>query len=836
MIKIISILWMVCLTSFSYAFTDFPIGDELRGEEYRDKARPCGTDDICRLNAFFDIGGYTLLDSLLTDKLRGKFVSGLDFDDVCGIYSNNKMYMELNDCLTKWKTFQLLRFQEYEEFFNEVKEEEGYEKHIGNTFTRMAYVGHRVTWINYAKDFVKINYYEGLQALEYNDFKLAIEYFDKGIDFVEKYHGERRFGPLYAEMARLAGISAIYAKNSALAQKYQQKINSVKDIDNKVSDYEAFYLLKNASIDFLIAEQGYDEARYLNQFQVSKSVNIDYFDMVWGITKIALGNGIQAIDGLITASGSINFDRDLNTLPLFYKKAKLLLVFNKQQEAKDIYLQLQNAPALKQHKTLEYLVYNDLALIEKAEGNTEMAIRYFKTAIEHIESQRKIVNTDIGKITFMGDKQEVYWNFISYLIALNQVELAFEYVERSRSRALVDMLANKKAFKKLSKELNNDLTNQSDIALVHSGYSSSQDSRAFKRKNTHSLKDINTILGTEKESIVSVSTVNLPEVQSLLSGNESILEYYQYKSELLAFVVDNKGIKVAKLKPVSSALVNEFSKVIKNNNTERFTQISSSLYNALVEPIDEHLKARILLVPHGELHGVPFYALNKKGQFMIDNYELSIIPSASAITYLDKTNKATSSVIAFGDPNSDRDVPKLANAKLEAHKVSNLFASNLVLTENKATEASFKEYANQFGVIHYAGHALYNEQMPLKSSLLMAKSGVDDGELTLSEIYDLDISAELVVLSACETSLGYITAGDESIGLNRGFLTAGAKGVVSSLWKVSDKETAQLMELFYQNYKNEQPSKSLRNAALHMKNTLGLSPFFWASFQFTGRT
>ena len=128
---------------------------------------------------------------------------------------------------------------------------------------------------------------------------------------------------------------------------------------------------------------------------------------------------------------------------------------------------------------------------------------------------------------------------------------------------------------------------------------------------------------------------------------------------------------------------------------------------------------------------------------------------------------------------------------------------------------------------------MFNPDAPLQSRLFLAADAANDGMLTVPEIYDLNLDANLVVLSACETGLGDISAGDDLVGLNRGFLFAGANGIVSSLWQVPDEATSYLMSRFYTYLQSEAPSSALA-AAQQDTRALYPHPFYWAAFQLTG--
>ena len=145
-----------------------------------------------------------------------------------------------------------------------------------------------------------------------------------------------------------------------------------------------------------------------------------------------------------------------------------------------------------------------------------------------------------------------------------------------------------------------------------------------------------------------------------------------------------------------------------------------------------------------------------------------------------------------------------------------------------------KKIGKHFRCVHFATHGTFNPEKPLQSGLMLASDSKNDGILTVGELYDLNLNADLVTLSACETGLGKVANGDDVVGFTRGFLYAGTNSIVSSLWKVDDKATAILMQQFYTALKNNDKRSALRMAQLKVKNSYNPHPYFWAAFQLTG--
>ena len=158
---------------------------------------------------------------------------------------------------------------------------------------------------------------------------------------------------------------------------------------------------------------------------------------------------------------------------------------------------------------------------------------------------------------------------------------------------------------------------------------------------------------------------------------------------------------------------------------------------------------------------------------------------------------------------------------MEVKEVSAIFEKKLVLTGQQATKISVKSQGPQYDMILLSTHGEMIESDPLKSNLRFTPSEKDDGRLTVSEIFDMEIKANLVTLSACETALvrgetGDFPQGDDLVGLSRAFIHAGAPSVVASLWKVSDDSTVELMGAFYRNLKSMSKSEALRKAQLDL--------------------
>jgi CHAT domain-containing protein len=189
--------------------------------------------------------------------------------------------------------------------------------------------------------------------------------------------------------------------------------------------------------------------------------------------------------------------------------------------------------------------------------------------------------------------------------------------------------------------------------------------------------------------------------------------------------------------------------------------------------------------------------------------------------------------LIFGNPDLGDPRLDLAYAEQEAKAISGIRPGSRILLRKDAGESALRSYGKNYRYLHFATHGRFDPLAPLKSALMLAPDSRSGGMLSVDKIYSLDLDADLVTLSACETGLSLIANGDDMVGLTRGFLYAGSSSVVASLWKVDDRATAELMKSFYTELLNSDKVEALRKAQLETKKKYP-HPYYWASFQLTG--
>jgi len=553
--------------------------------------------------------------------------------------------------------------------------------------------------------------------------------------------------------------------------------------------------------------------------------------------ETADAGGMRALWGISAAVslGTVTYDKYL--LPREFLRVKVLYETGGTAEAKAGYLALLANPATRSSGSIWWTVHYDLGRIARAEGDGALAAKHLAEAVAAIESQRANINTEAAKIGFIGDKQAVYRELVSLLVAQGRAAEAFEYVERAKSRALVDLLAGRQdlsgAGQADAEASLKQLSSLEQRSLVLSG-TAEEGSRL--RSAISGAQDELRRKAPELASLVTVSADRAADIQAGLAADETLLEYYGQGDELYAFTVTREGVAATRLDGRGlEADVRAFRAAVGQTSGEAWRQPGRRLYDRLLAPVPGVLdRPRLVIVSHGPLHYLPFAALHDGSRFLAERATLTFLPSAGVRRFLAARQPAAArSLLLLGNPDLGDKAFDLPGADAEARAIRGIWPDSTVLLRKAATKSALTRAGGLFRVIHVAAHGEFVAEQPLASRLLLAPEGADDGRLTAGDLYALRLPADLVTLSACETGLGQVLSGDDVIGLTRGFLYAGAGSVVASLWPVSDAETQFLMTGFYRSLKTQPKADALRQAQLETLRRYP-HPFYWSAFQLTG--
>lgn len=482
----------------------------------------------------------------------------------------------------------------------------------------------------------------------------------------------------------------------------------------------------------------------------------------------------------------------------------------------------------------------------------ETAYQNYMGAIEHIESIRANLETDINKRLFQANKQDVYRDAILLSLDLYGPVPALEILERAKARSFLDLLANRQLMVKEENLSKQEAELKFNIGEIQARLYTEE--KGGEANTVSSLKtELETQLGKYRDlvisikrenpdfaSLITVSPLKSDEMKVLMPQDGTLLEYYLSDDRLIIWAVDSKEIKIEVIPVKRDELVSKiriYRDMVVHFEWKEFKRVSSELYDILIKPVKPYIKGkRICIVPFDALHYLPFQALWDGDKYLIEDYPISYLPSASVMKFtFDKRRQKGEKIIAFGNPDLGNPALDLPFAQKEVEKISILYKEPSVFYRKDANEDVAKKKPSGFDIIHFAAHAEFSDIDPMYSNIRLAKGQNEDGRFETAEVFSLNIKPYLVVLSACKTGLGAVTGGDEIIGMNRAWIYAGTPSVISSLWSVSDISTAMLMEDFYKNLKGKPKDEALRDAEISLiKNKDYSHPFYWAPFYLTG--
>jgi len=450
-------------------------------------------------------------------------------------------------------------------------------------------------------------------------------------------------------------------------------------------------------------------------------------------------------------------------------------------------------------------------------GDLGAAREAYEETIRFIEETRqKAPTADEQRATFLAQHQEPYRELIAVLWEDSGEAAAagaFAVAEASRGRALLD-------------------------ALRASGLSGG----------------------------VAVTPITWQDVRGWLAPNELLLTYVISEERLFGFAVSRERLRFLELlsgkAPAGLAeRVGFFRQLVQESaDASSLLPAGAALSKDLVAPLLAEASPEVdtlILSLDEPLHELPFDALSLDGRLLAERYDLVTIPSASVLRQRreDASRHPGADpehrLLAVADP--DR-VPRglslapapfrgggtalgpLPYSRLEVESAQRRVGPGaLQLTGAAASEARVRAAEpGRFRVLHFATHALVDTSFPLRSCLLLGEGQGQDGYLRASEIYALPMAADLVVLSACETGLGQVVAGEGAQSLARAFLHSGARAVVSTLWRVGDRTSVDLMSAFYARIARGEAVGRALGAAKRELLRRDLPPRTWAGFVVSG--
>lgn len=509
-----------------------------------------------------------------------------------------------------------------------------------------------------------------------------------------------------------------------------------------------------------------------------------------------------------------------------------------------------------------------MAQIEEASGSPNLAYRAFERAHALLEALRSRLLGEELKISFLKDKLQVYDSLV--WLALQGAsgkgkseEQAFYYMERAKSRSLADLISFNVHGLPPRTELGQGLGHQvEDLRLrltlayrqvqqeeMVAGSDSAEKILTLRRQSRDYQGQITGFasrlrsLDDDFATLLNAGTASAAEIQSALTPDSVLLEYFMARGEIHGCVVSGNQIRVRRLAPVERVreafrllqfqlskfrlgddYLGRFALPLRNAVEAHLRE----LYAQLIAPVREWLDAaHATIVPHGFLHYLPFAALiSEDGRCLTEDFSISFAPSASVFALCAARPNGTqeeSLVLGIPDPLA----PQIGE---EASTVASILPNSRLFLGDQATQELLWKHAPHSRYIHIATHGLFRQDNPMFSSIRLGRS-----ELNLYDIYRLRLSSDLVTLSGCGTGLNVVVGGDELLGLVRGLLYAGTSAVLVTLWDVNDATTASFMKAFYSALTaGSNKAAALRSAMLSVRRDHP-HPYHWAPFVLIGK-
>jgi len=483
---------------------------------------------------------------------------------------------------------------------------------------------------------------------------------------------------------------------------------------------------------------------------------------------------------------------------------------------------------------------------------------HYEAAAQELERHQARLHHDDLRVTFFKGRNQAYDALVRLSLdgpdPNEAMTSAYAWCERARSRALVELLSNYAPpvrgqveqgllakINRLREELNTHYARSQPESHPIASTAEFEATVVKEQELARTLRDVSAA-DPEYGSLQRVSIATLESVQALLPKRTTLIEYFTTGNEILAFIVSSESAKVVRrLCPPTRVLTlqerlgfqlekymlgADYVAAHSEQLLEATRRRLQELYRNLIGPfLNEIRTPHLIIVPHGSLHFLPFHAFYDGAEYLIDKFEMSYAPSASVLKYcLEKDVVTGSSPLLIGV--ADEKAPLVDE---EVRRLGSFFPTARTLLNEGATRQAFADESKVSSFLHIATHAVFRQDNPMFSSFKLA-----DGWFTAFDLFSMTCQTNLVTLSGCQSGMSEVTGADDLLGLMRGFLYAGARSLLLSLWNVSDESTTALMSHFYDEWQQgAKKSVAFRSAMLATREKYP-NPFYWAPFLLVG--
>ncbi|MGD1000624.1 MAG: CHAT domain-containing protein [Candidatus Brocadiia bacterium] len=503
---------------------------------------------------------------------------------------------------------------------------------------------------------------------------------------------------------------------------------------------------------------------------------------------------------------------------------------------------------------------------------------YFKSEYEQSMAQVTNFEKDVNRVIDERAKRAAlsfesfrftYGSVIAACLHLGRYEEVFLTSERARAASFLALMGGKTT---QTREQLNDQRRmqvqalqtqvaqlQDQVALLQKtgqadGLRSARRDLAVQSQALETVQAHVRLADQEITSLTRVDPLTLPQIQEIL-GEATLIEYSGQTGpgingeddECFIAIVTRDSFQVIHGVDFQydrvQRLCQRFRKAGDNSAAKAradpdWDKACQELYKEFFKPVRPYIKTKqIIIVPYGGMNLVPFACLkDENGRYLLEDYSISCAPSGSVLKFCQAKRKPKmEKALILANPQLVEAGSVLKFAEVEAESVGKLFPQSVLLRGAEASKSAFVKLSPGYDVLHLACHGVMDQTEPMLSNLRLAGDNENNGVLTVREIFDLNLDAGLVTLSACNTGTGEVTgSGFEFMGMTRAFLYAGTPSVLASLWCVDDRATAELMELFYKNLlAGLTKSEALQKAQLTMMKKYE-NPYYWGAFVLYG--
>ncbi|HEY9793294.1 MAG TPA: CHAT domain-containing tetratricopeptide repeat protein [Candidatus Obscuribacterales bacterium] len=517
-------------------------------------------------------------------------------------------------------------------------------------------------------------------------------------------------------------------------------------------------------------------------------------------------------------------------------------------------------------KVGERVYLANVARAYKRLGKTDESLKHFRQAIKMFDEQRSFIASDTKKTSFAATGQNLYRDTIQALLEADLRIEALEYVGRAKSRAILDLLRNSPIDISELEQVDDQSLKQlvarerelsMQIARLERIYAQGPGEPESGHRGTQMTADDAPRLYRERREIidqlrrrhpnyanmVSVDSLSFDELRSLwtpksgltpaatvLSDHTAIFEFFMSDEFLFAAGIwsgcDKPATSIITDSKELAALLRDLADYLEMSSTEGWEvpiSLCKRLYKRLLAPLMDALPPaidRLILVPHGVLHRLPFAAFHNGKHFLIERFSLSYLPTSSLVPVLasqtpqEQGEQLSYLVSAISDYSATRNDGIVFSSRLRSaagledlsytleeaqtvHQLANRHAGESKLLTNNEVKEGLLSLFSDYPVVHFAGHAVFNPEEPLASGLVLSDGSILTAARILQDNVLRTKCGKLLVLSACQTGVNVVTNGGEILGLARALIYAGMPNLILSLWEVADRSTSDLMTNFH---------------------------------------